>query len=86
MSMWTRDLFVSEDDDVGVKLSNLSAALQTWVMMRGQARPEASPCTVGEAMATFNTSMDVIEEAVREGYWLYQVGDGLTAKIGVDGE
>lgn len=83
MGLWTRDLFVSDDEDVGVKISNLSGALQTWAMMRGQSGTSG---TVGEAMAVFNTTQDVIEEAVREGYWLYQIGTGIDAKISVDGE
>ncbi|HRO03128.1 MAG TPA: hypothetical protein PLS69_05945 [Terricaulis sp.] len=83
MGLWTRDMFCEEEADVGVRMSQLANALSVWVCMRGQAGP---PCTVWEAMAMFNTTQAVIEEAVREGYWLYQTGDGPTAQIGVDGE
>lgn len=83
MGLWTRDLFVEDDADVGVRISQLANALCVWAMMRGQA---GTPCTLGEAMTVFNTTQAVIEEAIDDGPWLYQTGDGLTATIGVDGE
>lgn len=83
MSLWPRNLFVAEDDDVGVRLSQLSEALLVWAMMRGQSG--AHP-TVADAMLDFNTTQAVIEEAIGEGHWLYLTGQGLNAKIGVDGE
>lgn len=84
MGLWTRDLFADEElEEVGVYMSRFADALTTWTCMRGQAGP---PCTVGEAMTVFNTTQDVVEEAIREGHWLYRTGEGLTAHIGVDGE
>lgn len=81
--MWTRDLFVDEEEDVGLTFSHLSSALQTWAMMRGQS---GTLGTVGEAMAAFNTTQDVIEEAVADNHWLYWIGTGIDATISVDGE
>lgn len=83
MAMWLDADFVDEDELVGLKRSQFEGALTAWVIMRGLS---GEHLTVADAMLSFNTTQNVIEQTVKDGHWLYQVGDGVGAVLNVDGE
>ena len=70
--------------DVGVMWHNFVTALTLWVYVNEGARS----VTVGEAAMTFNTSIELVREAVGENAWLYFSHDADPAKqtIQSDGE
>lgn len=83
-SVFTREMFAEDGDEAGVFVRSLGAALTTWAAMRGD-----SP-TVAEAMATFNTTREVIVEAVNDAPWAFlsdeTCDDPAKTTIELDGE
>lgn len=77
MGLFTREQFAKPDDDVGVFIDALGRSLVTWVAMQ-----DRHPVTVHEAAAAFNTTPEVIAEAVEETAWIYVDGD----RLDLDGE
>ena len=64
-----REHISEEDADSGIMWSSIAGAIQTWCGMNyGGER------TVAEAARVFNTSPDVIHEAVEYGYWMFLTG------------
>ncbi len=85
MSVFTRDQFAVEGvDDAGVFMDGLGRALVTWAAMQGSRR-----LTVSDAALAFNTTPDVIREAVDGAMWIgYDGGGGDPTKqvLELDGE
>ena len=77
MDSFTRDQFSDEDDNVGIKISDLGRALLVWTAMQG-----ARTVTVQEAAMAFNTPPENIREAIDDANWIFTVGD----TIELDGE
>lgn len=69
MKLFTRDMFAKDDDDSGVFLYQLGNAITTWAAMKN------GPVTVADAMLVFNTTREVIMEAVEEASWAYLSDD-----------
>ena len=76
MSLFTRDQFAKPDDDAGVFLDGLGRALVTWVAMQDRT------VTVHDAAEAFNTTPEIISEAVEDAIWISVDGDTLE----LDGE
>lgn len=70
MSLFTRDQFASEGDDVGVYIDQLGRALLVWTTMQDRIR-----VTVAEAALAFNTTPEIIREAVEDQMWIFVSGD-----------
>jgi hypothetical protein len=64
--------FAEPSADVGVFWDDFLSALQTWRAMQLRER-----VTVAEAMLAFNTTLDVVLNAVSEAYWLFLEGSGV---------
>lgn len=62
--LWTTDCF-SAGDEVGISLTDFGNALQCWSMMQ-----QARPTSVAEAALAFNTTPEIIRQAVQEHYWM----------------
>lgn len=70
MSVWTRDMFADEElDEVGFSLSRFANALQCWSFMQGR------PTSVAEAAMTFNTSPEIVMEAIDDSAWMFLTGE-----------
>lgn len=72
MSIFTREQFAAPDDEAGVFLEHLGTSLVTWVAMQNGAT-----VTVHDAAKAFNTTPEIIAEAVEEAMWIYIEGDKL---------
>lgn len=78
-----------EDADNGLSLTNdgmprvhdFASALDTWWICQNRMN-----VTVAEAALAFNTTTDVIREAINEHYWMNIAGIGDDAVIEMDGE
>lgn len=62
---FTREKFASPDDDAGIFIDGLGSALVTWTAMQER------PVTIAEAALAFNTTPDVVREAVADASWIY---------------
>lgn len=78
-----RDMFADPDDDAGVFMSQLGHALVTWTAMNMQA-DNGRYMTIHDAAKAFNTTPEVIVEAVADAMWIGVEKDGKT--IYLDGE
>ncbi len=63
--MFERNHFMEPDDEAGVGIDDLGRALLTWTAMQ-----EKTP-TVADAAMTFNTSPEIIREAVEGAHWIF---------------
>lgn len=70
MSKFTRDQFAEPDDEAGVFMTGLSQALLTWTAMQERT------VTVAEAALSFNTTPEIITEAINGALWIYIDRDG----------
>ena len=70
VALFTREQFAKPDDDAGVFMDGLGRALVTWVAMQDRA-----DVTVHEAAKTFNTTPEIIAEAVEDAMWIGIHGD-----------
>jgi len=77
MGLFTREQFAEPNDDAGIFINDLGRALVIWATMQGRY-----PTTVHEAAKAFNTTPQIITEAVENADWIYIVGDNLE----LDGE
>lgn len=79
MALFTREHFAEPDDEAGVFIDKLGVALVTW-----RAMQDKTTVTVHDAAAAFNTTAEVITEAVHaaELPWLYLIGEDIE----LDGE
>lgn len=71
MALFTREQFAKPDDEAGVFLDGLGRALVTWTAMQD------SQVTVHDAAKVFNTTPEIIAEAVEEAMWISVEGDVL---------
>jgi hypothetical protein len=67
MVLFTRDQFAEEGEDVGIFMGDLGRALVLWVSMVFEAKDQV---TVADAALTFNTTPEIIREAVDEAMWI----------------
>ncbi len=85
MNLFTRDKFAVEDiDDAGVFISSLGTALTTWAAMQNR-----TVLTVADAARAFNTTPEVIREAIDGAMWIMWDGGGddpTKQRIELDGE
>ncbi len=77
MALFTREQFAKPDDEVGVFMDGLGRALVTWVAMQ-----DRHGVTVYEAAVAFNTTPEIIAEAVEDVMWISVCGGTLE----LDGE
>lgn len=70
MTLFTRDMFESDLDEAGVHFESFGPALVTWVAMQDRAH-----VTVAEAALAFNTTPEIIREAVHDAYWAFLNGE-----------
>lgn len=77
MALFTREQFAKSEDDAGVFMDGLGRALVTWTAMQ-----DRYPVTVHEAAKAFNTTPEIIAEAVEDAMWISVMGDVLE----LDGE
>jgi len=56
--MFTREMFAKPDDEAGIFMIGLGGALVTWAAM------QLRPVTVHDAAAAFNTTPEIIAEAI----------------------
>ena len=78
MGIFTREQFANNlDDDAGVFIEHLGRSLVTWAAMQ-----DRDPLTVVDAAQAFNTTPEIIREAISDASWIYTVGD----IIELDGE
>lgn len=68
MALFGRDEFAKPDDEAGVFIDGLGRALVTWAAMQDRT------VTVAEASRVFNTTTEVITEAISEASWIYITG------------
>lgn len=71
MSLFTRDQFAAVDDEAGVFMDGLGRALVTWAAMQHRS------VTVHDAARAFNTTPEIIAEAVEDAMWISVEGDVL---------
>jgi hypothetical protein len=65
---FTRDMFLSdEDDDAGIHMSDFCLALIIWVSMNEKS---VIATTVAKAAYDFNTTVDVVREALKMSPWV----------------
>lgn len=76
MGIFTRDQFAKPDDDAGVFIDGLGRALVTWVAMQEHA------VMLHDAAKVFNTTPEIIAEAIEDTMWISVDGDTLV----LDGE
>ena len=84
MSLFGRDQFVEEEHEAGIHMDRLGTALVTWAAMNYGKKQ-----TVAEAAEAFNTTADVIREAIGCAMWITYVGpddDPTKQTIELDGE
>lgn len=68
--MFTREQFAKEGDEAGVLMEWLGTALVTFCAMQDHT------ITVRQAAIAFNTTPEVIREAVEDAMWISVVGPG----------
>lgn len=76
MGLFTRDQFAKPDDDAGVFMDGLGRALVTWTAMQEHT------VTIHEAAKVFNTTPEIIVDAIEDAAWISVDGD----TIELDGE
>ena len=59
------DLISRDDYEPGIALRDVARAIMIWAAMNSR------PITVSECAMTFNTSVDLVREAVHDGYWTF---------------
>ena len=90
MSIFTRDKFLSpeeeEDGEAGIGIGDLGRALVIWSGMNFQVGAHIS---VAQAATAFNTTANVIREAIDAADWIAYVGEDSDPErqyIELDGE
>ena len=81
--MFERNDFMTEDDSAGISIDGLGRALVTWAAMQDKT------VTVADAALAFNTTPDVIREAVEDAMWISVVGprdDPTKQTLELDGD
>jgi hypothetical protein len=90
MSLFTRDKFLTpaeeQDEEAGIRIGDLGRALVIWVSMNEESGGKIS---VAQAAKGFNTTGDVIREAIENAAWIdydNSTADPEKQFIEVDGE
>lgn len=65
MALFTREQFAKPDDEAGIFMDGLGRALVTWVAMQNR-----TDVTVQEAAKAFNTTPEIINDAVEDAMWI----------------
>ena len=84
MSVFGREHFVEEEHEAGIHMDRLGTALVTWAAMNYGKKQ-----TIAEAAEAFNTTADVIREAIGCAMWITYSGpddDPTKQPIELDGE
>lgn len=71
MTLFTREQFAKPDDDAGVFIDGLGRALVTWAAMQDRS------VSLHDAAKAFNTTPEIIAEAVEDAMWISVEGDTL---------
>jgi hypothetical protein len=85
MAIFQRSDFDDSSEDAGIFIEHLAAALVTWTAMQDRLG-----VTVAEAALSFNTTPEVIREAIKDAAWILVVNeydpDSTKQLIELDGE
>lgn len=68
MAMFVREHLMKPGDEAGVSIQDIARAICVWRSMRG------GPCSVAVVAETFNTTPDIVVDAVNEDYWMFLNG------------
>lgn len=68
MGLFTREQFADPNEEAGVMMDGLGAALVTWTAMQDHA------VSVSDAAKAFNTTPEIIREAVDDAMWIGYYG------------
>lgn len=61
--------WAADDDPTGLRLRNISNAIQAWSWLQGRET------TLGEAATVFNLTPERVIEAISDHPWMYLAGD-----------
>jgi len=64
------DVLEDDDNDPGIHIGQLGAAIAAWSWMQDGETPQ----TVAAAAATFNTTIEIVRRAVEEHPWTFLCG------------
>ena len=85
MEIFNRDCIAADDsDEAGVRLHDIGRSIMIWSVMNYGRR-----LSVAEAAKVFNTTTEIVRDAVEEDRWAYLTGDETDPEkefIEVDGE
>lgn len=85
MGLFERTMFAAPDDDAGIMIDDFGRALVTWTAMQNR-----TPVTVAEAAMAFNTSPEIVREAIENASWILVANeaepDPTKQRIELDGE
>jgi len=84
MGIFGREQFEDDEDEAGIHMKSLGRALVIWTTMNFGKKQ-----TVAEAAEAFNTTPDIIREAIDEAMWICYGGpddDPTKQIIELDGE
>lgn len=59
------------DEGVGMSIVDVARAIGVWTLMNWEK--EKQPPSVADCALAFNTSVDLVREAVAERYWLFLI-------------
>ena len=83
-NVFTSEEIERDEDEAGIHLGGIAKALTVWAAMKSRS------VTVAEAILVFNTTREVIVEAVEFAQWAYlnppQIEDPSNQTIELDGE
>ena len=69
--MFDREQIETDDDaDSGVRLHDIGRAIMIWAVMN-----YGRPLSVAEAALAFNTTTEIVRDAVEEDSWAFLTGD-----------
>ncbi len=86
MGMFQRNQFEADEHEAGIFMADLGRALVIWTCMVAEAKDQV---TVADAALAFNTTPEVIREAVDDALWIGYYGppnDPTKQVLETDGE
>lgn len=84
MALFTSVQIESDEGEAGIHLSSIGRAVMIWTAMQQREK-----VTVAEAMLAFNTTQEVIRDAVEDASWVFIAGnspDPAQQRLELDGE
>lgn len=84
MAVFTSSQIEADVDEAGIHLSSIGGAIMIWTAMQQREK-----VTVAECMLAFNTTQEVIRDAVESAMWILIVGaaaDPAQQFLETDGE